>query len=112
MVPLRDANESLATRCDRQLSSVILQTQVSHSVPPRIRNDTTHVNLAARQWLPSYGLFCPGHRQLPSRDRQGNNAFPCNNAAMEFAAWSEAGCYGQKEKAFKGGNRDEASASK
>jgi hypothetical protein len=28
---------------------------------------------------------------------------------MEFAAWSEAGCYGQKEKVFKGGHRDEAS---
>jgi hypothetical protein len=58
------------------------------------------------------GLFVRAIANLPSRDRQGNNAFPCNNAAMEFAAWSEAGSMAKKEKAFKGGNRDEASASK
>jgi DNA-binding transcriptional regulator YiaG len=44
------------------------------------------------------GLFVRAIANLPSRDRQGNNAFPCNNAAMEFAAWSEAGSMAKKKR--------------
>ena len=77
---------------------------------PRARNDTTHVNLAARQWLQSSGLFWQspifflaipnlsvspfGAICSPFRNRQGNNACVIMRNKICSIGRSKGGCYG------------------
>jgi hypothetical protein len=89
---MRCAEEILITGCDL----LACRKHRSHIPFPRTRNDATHVNLAARQWLQSSGLFL-SNRNLsvflgnpqsicfePSVPRSGTDkgttAFLCNNA--------------------------------
>ena len=92
---MRCAGENLSTGCDLPLAC---RKHRSHI--PFLHTTQRMVNPAARQWLQSSGLFL-GNRQSsvflgnpnlfvsPSgvvysafRNRQGNNAFPCNNVIM------------------------------